>query len=126
MDSHPRGCSTSPCPYLKGLGHCTCIAQSMPSQGSKLATPLSGPDVLRWYENLAPGSRATADINVRRLTAYCESLEITPGGLARLDERDLHNHILDFTSAEDARGVAGSYIVRTVKAAKSWLLHNGV
>jgi len=98
----------------------------MPGKGSTAATILEDEDVRRWYENLARGSRATADINMRRLAAFCVAVEITPAGLTRLDGRDIHNRILDFVSVEEKRGVAGSYIVRTIKAAKSWLLHNGI
>jgi len=98
----------------------------MPRKASIAARLLDDEDIRRWYENLARGSRATADINIRRLGAFCVAVEVSPAGLARLDERGVHNRILDFVSAEEARGVAGSYIVRTVKAAKSWLLHNGV
>ena len=45
--------------------------------------------------------------------------------LVRLEEKELHDRFLDFVASEEKRGVAGSYIVRTVKAGKSWLLHNG-
>jgi len=86
----------------------------------------SDPDVRRWFENMARGSRATADINLRRLAAFCKTTETTPATLAKLEERALHELFLDFVSAEEKRAVAGSYIVRTLKAARSWLLHNGV
>ncbi len=79
----------------------------------------------RWFENLARGSRATADVNLRRLAAICDRLGLTPTELAGLDDKELHDRFLDFVSAEEKRGVAGSYIVRTIKAGKSWLLHNG-
>jgi len=98
----------------------------MPQQGSNAARLLEDEDVRRWFENLSRGSRATADINVRRLAAFCEAIGISPAGLAKLGERDVHIRVLDFVSTEEKRGVAGSYIVRTIKAAKSWLLHNGV
>jgi integrase len=97
----------------------------MARTGTPAAILLSDPDVRRWFENLARGSRATADINLRRLDALCKSLETTPAELARLDEKQLHDRFLDFVSAEEKRQVAGSYIVRTLKAGKSWLLHNG-
>ncbi|MGD0258179.1 MAG: site-specific integrase, partial [Thermoplasmata archaeon] len=67
-----------------------------------------------------------ADINLRRLAAFCTAVGTTPVALLELDERQLHDVFLDFVSAEEKREVAGSYIVRTMKAAKSWLLHNGV
>jgi integrase len=86
----------------------------------------SDPNVRRWFENTARGSQATADINLRRLAAFCTAVGKTPAALADLDERRLHDLFLDFVSSEEKRGVAGSYIVRTMKAAKSWLLHHGV
>jgi integrase len=97
----------------------------MPRKGSTPHLLLSDPDVRRWYENLARGSEATAEVNLRRLAALCASLKTTPSDLAKLDEKELHDKFLDFVSAEEKRNVAGSYIVRTMKAGKSWLLHNG-
>ncbi|MGC2358692.1 MAG: site-specific integrase [Thermoplasmata archaeon] len=97
----------------------------MPRTGTPAATLLEDPDVRRWFENLARGSRATADINLRRLAALCKSLGTSPTELAQLNEKQLHDRFLDFVSAEEKRQVAGSYIVRTLKAGKSWLLHNG-
>ncbi|MFZ0831307.1 MAG: site-specific integrase, partial [Thermoplasmata archaeon] len=97
----------------------------MPRKGPAAADLLTNPDVRRWFENLARGSRATADINLRRLNALCNSLGTTPAELSGLTEKQLHDRFLDFVSAEERRGVAGSYIVRTMKAGKSWLLHNG-
>ncbi|MCI4337091.1 MAG: site-specific integrase [Thermoplasmata archaeon] len=97
----------------------------MPPGATPSAALLVDPDVRRWYDNLARGSRATADVNLRRLAALCASLEITPADLARLEVKPAHDRFLDFVSAEEKRGMAGSYIVRTVKAGKSWLLHNG-
>ncbi|MGI0130575.1 MAG: site-specific integrase [Thermoplasmata archaeon] len=98
----------------------------MPRKGAATPNLRADPDVRRWYDNLARGSRATADINVRRLGALCAALRVTPSEMARLEEKELHNRLLDFVSSEEKRGVAGSYIVRTIKAGKSWLLHNGV
>jgi integrase len=83
-------------------------------------------DVDRWYRNLARGSASTADINLRRLAAFCTQAGTTPGALVKLPEKTLHNALLDFVSAEETRGMAGSYVVRTVKAVKSWLAHNGI
>ncbi len=87
---------------------------------------LSDPDVLRWHQNLARGSRASADINLRRLDAFCRSSGATPGSLLALGPKQLHTCLLDFVAAEEKRGVAGSYIGRSIVAVKSWLAHNGV
>lgn len=98
----------------------------MPRKPTRPATLLAEPDVRRWHENLARGSPATADVNLRRLAAFCDSVGVSPDGLLKLDPKDLHDRFLDFVAAEQKRGVAGSYIVRSVKGAKSWLLHNGI
>lgn len=98
----------------------------MPRKATPPSTLLADPDVRRWHENLARGSRATADINARRLAAFCDFVGLSPKRLLELDEKSLHDRFLDFVAAEELRGVAGSYIVRSVKGAKSWLLHNGI
>ncbi|HTT34349.1 MAG TPA: site-specific integrase [Thermoplasmata archaeon] len=98
----------------------------MPRTATSPASLLADPDVRRWHENLARGSNSTADINARRLAAFCDSVRLTPKQLLRLSEKELHDRFLDFVAAEERRGVAGSYIVRSVKGAKSWLLHNGI
>lgn len=97
----------------------------MPGRAPASQSLLANPDVRRWFENAARGSRATADINLRRLAAFCASVRVSPAELAGLPEKTLHDRFLDFVSSEEKRGVAGSYIVRTIKGAKSWLLHNG-
>ena len=102
------------------------MGSAMPRKATPPAALLGDADIRRWYENLARGSQATADINLRRLAAFCDSVGLPPKGLLTISEKELHNHFLDFVAAEERRGVAGSYIVRSVKGAKSWLLHNGV
>ena len=93
----------------------------------KLAAPLlANEDVRRWHANLAQGSRASADINLRRLDAFCKWAKVSPGDLVLMNEKALHEKFLDFVGAEEKRGVAGSYIGRTLIATRSWLAHNGV
>src|SRR5579871_1054710 len=87
---------------------------------------LDDPDVRRWKANLAQGSLASADINLRRLEAFCKWAGVSPSALVKLDEKALHGLFLDFVAAEERRGVAGSYVGRTLIAARSWLAHNGV
>jgi len=98
----------------------------MPARTSKLTAILADPNVRRWYDNLARGAQASADINARRLAAFCESAKLTPPVIARASERRAYDALLDFVAREEKRGVAGSYVVRTVKAVKSWLAFNGV
>ncbi len=84
------------------------------------------PDVKRWYENTARGSRITADVCLRRLGSFCESNKITPRKFASLSERELHNMMMDYVSAAEKKGYAGNYISSTIKAIKSWLAHNNL
>lgn len=97
----------------------------MPRTATTTLSLQTDPDVRRWYENLARGSQATADVNLRRLGALCAALRCTPSDLVGLHDKQLYDRLLDFVASEERRGVSGSYIVRTIKAGKSWLLHNG-
>ena len=82
------------------------------------------PDVRRWYENTARGSRITADVCLRRLGSFCESNKLTPSKFASLQEPELQNIMMDYVSAAEQKGYAGNYISSTIKAIKSWLAHN--
>jgi hypothetical protein len=93
-------------------------------QRAKYAYLFEDPDVRRWYENTARGSRITADVCLRRLGSFCESNKITPSKFASLSERELHNMLMDYVSAAEKKGYAGNYISSTIKALKSWLAHN--
>lgn len=91
---------------------------------AKYAYLLEDPDVRRWFENTARGSRITADVCLRRLGSFCKLHEITPSKFASLPERELHNMLMDYVSAAEKKGYAGNYINSTLKAMKSWLAHN--
>jgi len=91
---------------------------------AKYAYLMEDPDVKRWFENTARGSRITADVCLRRLGSFCKSHEITPQEFASLPEKDLYNMLMDYVSAQEKKGYAGNYINSTLKALKSWLAHN--
>ncbi len=91
---------------------------------AKYAYLFEDPDVRRWYENTARGSRITADVCLRRLGSFCESNKVTPREFASLSERELDNMLMDYVSAAEKKGYAGNYISSTIKALKSWLAHN--
>jgi hypothetical protein len=93
---------------------------------SKYIALLEDVSVKRWYDNVARGSRVTADVYLRRLGNFCHSLNITPSELLLLKERDIYNILLDTVSKMEKKGHAGSYIQSTLKAVKSWLSHNRV
>lgn len=97
----------------------------MPS-GSKYAELLKDRDTKRWYDNMARGSRVTADVYLRRLGNFCDGNGLTPKKLAVMKSRKLDNLLLDFVSDAEKKGLAGSYIHSTLKAIKSWLSHNNI
>ncbi|RLI41153.1 hypothetical protein DRO59_07685 [Candidatus Bathyarchaeota archaeon] len=83
-------------------------------------------DIKRWYENVARGSEVTADVYLRRLGAFCKHFKLKPKRLVALGEDELYNLLLDYVSALERAGRAGSYIESALKAVKSWLAHNGI
>jgi integrase len=85
---------------------------------------LEDPDVRRWYDNLARGSRVTADVYLRRLGGFTVNQKIQPRELLSLSDKEISNLLMDFVSWSEKQGHAGSYIRSTLKAVRSWLLHN--
>jgi len=83
-------------------------------------------DVRRWYDNVARGSRVTADVYLRRFGSFCEHFRVSPKQLIGMGEADLYNMLLDYVSFLEGKGCAGSYIESALKAVKSWLAHNGI
>ncbi len=101
----------------------------MPSrkvEKGKYIVLLDNDDVRRWYDNVARGSPATADVYLRRLGAFCKHFNKTPEALATLSDGNLFNLMLDYVSAMEKNDYAGSYIESTLKAVKSWLSHSGI
>jgi len=92
----------------------------------KYAVLLKDEGVKRWYDNVARGSNVTADVYLRRLGNFCHDLKLTPQRLLKMDESKLYNILLDTVSKMEQKGHAGSYIQSTIKAVKSWLLHNRI
>ncbi|MEM2507400.1 MAG: site-specific integrase, partial [Nitrososphaeria archaeon] len=83
-------------------------------------------DVRRWYENVARGSRVTADVYLRRLGWACRHLNLKPKDLLKKSEKELAMMLADLVSYLEREGKAGSYIKSCVKAVKSWLSFNMV
>lgn len=96
------------------------------SPGPSRLSILDDADLARWHANVARGSPITADVYARRLSAFCDQVHVPPASLATFSERRLRDTLLDFVTQEERKGRAGSYIQSSVKAVKSWLLHNGV
>jgi|GEM_PF-2644113 len=88
---------------------------------SKYASLLDDVRVKRWYDNLARGSKVTADVYLGKFGSFCNLSGLTPGDLVSLGEEELEGKILDYISLMESKGFAGSYINHSVKAVKSWL-----
>ncbi len=80
----------------------------------------------RWYENVGRGSVITADVKLRSLRLFCHLTETEPFKLLKMNEKRLHDLLLDFVAAEEKRGQSGSSTHTHVKAVKSWLAFNGI
>lgn len=79
-------------------------------------------DVRRWYDNVARGSPATADVYLRRLGSFCKGFNTGPKALISLSEDDLYNLMLDYVSIMEKDGYAGGYIESTLKAVTIMML----
>jgi hypothetical protein len=82
-------------------------------------------DRRRWHRNVAQGSRATADVYVRRLAAFSRLMNVSPEALTRMGDKPLRDLVMDFVELESKAKHAGSYIHSTVKAVNSWRKHCG-
>jgi len=82
-------------------------------------------DVRRWYENIARGSLAGAEIYLRNLGNFCQTHNLTPRTLASKRPSAIEDLLMDYVSSTQ-KEYAGSYINNMIKAVKSWLSHNGV
>ena len=94
--------------------------------GIEIREFLSLPSLRAWYENVARGSRITADVYSRSLRLFCHLTEKDPSSLLRLAEPQLHSILLEFVTAEEKRKQAGSSTATHLKAVRSWLAFNGV
>lgn len=92
----------------------------------KYARLFDNPDLKRWYDNTARGSRVTADVYLRRLGNFCNQHKITPRKLVEMHSKERYNLLLDSVSSMEQKGHAGSYIQSILKAVKSWLAHNRI
>ena len=71
----------------------------MPAKGNKhYGYLLDDPQVNRWYENVARGSRITADVYLRRFGNVMEDKNLSPHELLKIGQGDLFNLLLDLIS----------------------------
>jgi integrase len=83
-------------------------------------------EVMRWYGDLARGSKITADVYMRRLGSFCETVDRDPVQLLRLKDKTLVDLMTDYISEREKEGRAGSYVKSSLKSVKSWLAFNGI
>ena len=100
--------------------------QTIRKKSTKKERLLAEPDVKRWYNNVARGSPMTAEVNLRRLSKFCEDNQIAPLQLAELGIKNIRkvtDLIQDHISWMEKQGRAPQYIKGTITAVKSWLHH---
>ncbi|RKY84600.1 site-specific integrase [candidate division KSB1 bacterium] len=95
-------------------------------QKKKYSSLLNNKNISRWYHNISRGSKTTADVYLRRLGSFCNSLNTTPSKLINMDPQTLYNLILDYITSMEKQNYTGSYIQSSIKAVKSWLSHNNI
>lgn len=101
----------------------------MEKASTKKEALLRDRDVRRWYDNLARGSPVTAEVNLRRLSLFCEKHGLTPKSLAALgrkSRRKLEDLVQDHVTEMERDGKSPGYIAGILKGLKSWLSHNDV
>ncbi len=99
----------------------------MPRKGEgKWRRLLEDPDIKRWYDNLARGSRATADNYLRVLGRFLTANDATPQAIVSLTTKTREDLLADHISGLLEAGKAGSYVEVTKKAVASWLDWNGL
>lgn len=92
---------------------------------TKKAQLLAIPDVKRWHDNTARGSKLTAEMRLRRLSYFCEVNKTTPMELVELakDLRAITDLIQDHITWMEEQHKAPGYIESVITAIKSWLSH---
>jgi hypothetical protein len=86
-------------------------------------------DFRRWYENLARGSKNTADLNARTLFRFSKLVGFSPYEIvnkARNNRRRFEDQLFDFVTYLKNDGKAPSYIDNYLTCVKSWLRFNDI
>ncbi|MGB6463916.1 MAG: site-specific integrase [Nitrosotalea sp.] len=108
----------------KKLIHST--VQQRTTAKNKKTEHLTDADLKRWYDNLARGSRLTAEVRLRRVAYFCKIHDMTPKDLAKLAQKDLRaltDLIQDHITWMEEKNYSPGYIENTIKSVKSWLAH---
>ncbi len=100
--------------------------QGRRGRGAKYTHLLKDPAVDRWFRNVARGSQVTADVYLRRLGHVCEAHVAAPESLVAMKAEERRDFLADLVSEMEEADNAGSYVLSTLRAVKSWLAFNGV
>lgn len=89
---------------------------------------LSNPEVKRWYDNEYRGNPQSAEVNLRRLSKFCDDYQVTPIKLVEIarNEKTIGDLLQDHVSWMEEKGNAPGYIKRLLTGVKSWLTHNDI
>jgi integrase len=83
-------------------------------------------DFAQWIENVARGSKVTAEAALRRMGRVCILLNTSPGEIARMPRKEAGELLVTVVSRLEKEGNRGSSIAGYVKSLKSWWLFNDV
>ena len=86
-------------------------------------------ELQRWYNSMKRGSEITADVNLRRIEAFCSIMKTDPRGMLELSDKELTDLIDDFITGmemdtEERKRFTPNYISSILKGVKSWLAYN--
>ncbi len=99
--------------------------QGKAGRGAKYLRLLDDPSVDRWRRNVARGSQITADVYLRRLGHVCGTHGTSPAAFVAMTPKERRDFVADLVSEMEDAGRAGSYVLSTLRAVKSWLAFNG-
>ena len=77
-------------------------------------------ELQRWYNSVKRGSVITADVNLRRMEAFCSIMKTDPHAMLELSDKDLTDLIDDFVTEMEDKSTP-NYISSILKGVKSWL-----
>ena len=81
-------------------------------------------ELRRWYNSAKRGSEITADVNIRRMEAFCSIMKTDPQSMLRLPDKELTDLIDDFITDMERDKFTPNYISSILKSVKSWLAYN--
>lgn len=90
---------------------------------------LRDPTVLKWHEAHALRSSLSAEVNLRKLGLFLYRTRLTPGrlvDLARDHPEELRDLLISYATHLHALKKLDSYVAKTFKGVRDWLLFNGV